>query len=81
MSTVAYRFDNEAAFIAAIGGATLTAEMQGDGVAVSVIGDHYIGEDESPVYDGYLVNTTAEIESFAMALLDPQPSQLMRIFG
>lgn len=85
MTTVAYRFPDEATYLEArgeiAGDDQKPAEFTLGGIAVSVIGDHFRQEDPEaePVYVGYLVNTTAPVEGWDAYLV--HPTQFMRVFG
>lgn len=84
MSTLAYKFADEAAFSAVLPeGVEAAPEMSVEGIAVSVIGIIYDHSDtEEPVaVDGWHVNAIAPIVAWSGELLDPQPESLMRIFG
>lgn len=82
--TAFYRFDSEAAFVAA-GGKAKAEYTRQDGVGVSVLGDLFepepdpLPEDFQPVLVGFLVNTTEPVEDWEAALVDP--ASPMRIFG
>lgn len=85
MTTVAYRFPDEATYLNARGEITGDNQTPADfvlgGVAVSVIGDFFWQEDpeSDPVYVGYLVNTTEPVEGWDAYLV--QPTHFMRVFG
>lgn len=82
--TAFYRFDSEAAFVAA-GGKAQAEYTRQDGVGVSVLGDFFepepdpLPEDYQPALVGFLVNTTKPVEDWAAALV--APASPMRIFG
>lgn len=76
--TVAYRFENPAAFLAA-GGADQSEITRPDGIGLSVIGDRFDLIDDVEVYNGFLVNATEPVPGWDAYIVSPQV--LMRVFG